>query len=80
VITTAANGAAEFLRPDGHGKVLARADDVPSLTLSLEEYLSRGEDPEVRRAAVAAVAHLSWEVTVNQTLSVLEEATAPGRP
>ncbi|MGP7978305.1 MAG: glycosyltransferase family 4 protein [Desulfobaccales bacterium] len=80
VITTAANGAAEFLRPDGHGKVLARADDVHGLTLSLEEYLSRGEDPEVRRAAVAAVAHLSWESTVNQTLSVLEEAAAPGRP
>ncbi len=80
VITTAANGAAEFLRPDGHGKVLARADDVPGLILALEEYLARGEAPEVRRAAAAAVAHLSWEVTVNQTLSVLEEATAPGRP
>ena len=49
VITTAANGAAEFLRPDGHGKVLARADDVPGLILALEEYLSRGEAPEVRR-------------------------------
>ncbi len=80
VVTTAANGASEFLRPNGHGEVLGRADDVPGLTRALEEYLSRGEDPEVRRAAAAAVAHLSWEATVNQTLSVLEEATAPSRP
>jgi len=80
VVTTAANGASEFLRPNGHGEVLGRADDVPGLTRALEEYLSRGEAPEVRRAAAAAVAHLSWEATVNQTLSVLEEATAPSRP
>ena len=80
VVTTGANGASEFLRPHGHGEVLGRADDVPGLTRALEEYLSRGEAPEVRRAAAAAVAHLSWEATVNQTLSVLEEATAPNRP
>jgi UDP-glucose:(heptosyl)LPS alpha-1,3-glucosyltransferase len=80
VVTTGANGASEFLRPNGHGEVLGRADDVPGLTRALEEYLSRGEAPEVRRAAAAAVAHLSWEATVNQTLSVLEEATAPNRP
>jgi UDP-glucose:(heptosyl)LPS alpha-1,3-glucosyltransferase len=80
VVTTGANGASEFLRPHGHGEVLGRADDVPGLTRALEEYLSRGEAPEVRRAAAAAVAHLSWEATVNQTLSVLEEAAAPSRP
>ncbi len=80
VITTAANGAAEFLRPGGRGAVLARADDVPGLTRGLEDYLSRGEAPEVRRAAAAAVAHLSWETTVNQTLAVLEEAAARERP
>jgi len=73
VITTAANGAAEFLTPGTNGAILARPDDLTGLTHALEEYLTRGEAPEVRRAAVAAVAHLSWEATVAQTLAVLEE-------
>ncbi|MCX5891168.1 MAG: glycosyltransferase family 4 protein [Deltaproteobacteria bacterium] len=78
VITTAANGAAEFLAPGTNGAILARPDDLSGLTHALDEYLARGEAPEVRRAAVAAVAHLSWEATVAQTLKVLEEAAAVG--
>lgn len=73
VITTATNGAAEFLTPGANGTILARPDDRSGLTLALEEYLARGETPEVRQAAAAAVAHLSWETTVAQTLKVLEE-------
>ena len=73
VITTATNGAAEFLTPGTNGAILARPDDLTGLTHALEEYLARGEAPEVRRAAAAAVAHLSWEATVAQTLAVLEE-------
>jgi UDP-glucose:(heptosyl)LPS alpha-1,3-glucosyltransferase len=73
VITTATNGAAEFLTPGTNGAILARPDDLTGLTHALEEYLARGEAPEVRQAAAAAVAHLSWEATVTQTLAVLEE-------
>jgi UDP-glucose:(heptosyl)LPS alpha-1,3-glucosyltransferase len=76
VITTAANGAAEFLSPGQNGEVLGRGDAVSDLTRALDDYLLRGEAPEVRRAAAAAVAGLSWQTTVAQTLAVLEEAAA----
>ncbi len=74
VITTNANGAAEFLTPGENGEILTRPDDLTGLTRALEDYLGRGDAPEVRRAAAAGVAHLSWEATVAQTLAVLEEA------
>ncbi|MCL4502926.1 MAG: glycosyltransferase, partial [Deltaproteobacteria bacterium] len=73
VITTNANGAAEFLTPGENGGILTRPDDLEGLTKALEDYLRRGDAPEVRQAAAAAVAHLSWEATVDQTLAVLEE-------
>ncbi len=74
VVTTAANGAGEFLRPGTNGAVLAQPHDITGLRQALAEYLDRGLDPGVRRAAAAAVAHLSWESTVSQTLEVLSEA------
>jgi hypothetical protein len=43
---------------------------------SLAVWLDRGRDPQVRQAATEAVAGLSWEATVDQTLEVLEEAAA----
>jgi UDP-glucose:(heptosyl)LPS alpha-1,3-glucosyltransferase len=73
VLTTAANGASEFLTPGENGEILERPDDRAGLARALETYLRRGEAPEVRRAAAAAVADLSWETTVAQTLAVLEE-------
>ena len=76
VVTTAANGAAEFLAPGLSGEILAQPDDVDGLAQALDVYLERGSDPEMRRAAQEAVAHLSWEATVAQTLAVLEEAAA----
>jgi UDP-glucose:(heptosyl)LPS alpha-1,3-glucosyltransferase len=76
VVTTAANGAAEFLTPGLSGEILAPPDDVAGLAQALDVYLERGPDPEMRRAAQEAVAHLSWEATVAQTLAVLEEAVA----
>jgi len=78
VITTAANGAAEFLTPGENGSVLAHPDDYAGLSQTLEEYLLRGEDPSVRQAATAAVAHLSWEDTAARSLAVLEAASAQG--
>lgn len=74
VITTITNGAAEFLTPGVNGAILDHPDDLTGLSQALDEYLLRGEAPGVRRAAAAAVAHLSWETTVAQTLAVLEEA------
>ena len=76
VVTTAANGAREFLTPGGNGAVLARPDDLPGLAAALDEFLEREGDPKVSRAAAAAVAQLSWEATVSQTLAVLQEASA----
>ena len=78
VITTRGNGAAEFLTPGVNGEVLARPNDVAGLTQGLAAYLEQGPDPEVRRAARDAVATLSWEATVAQTLTVLEEAAVAG--
>jgi len=78
VVTTAANGASEFLTPGLNGEILSQPDDLAALGGSLAAYLSRGPDPTVRRAAREAVAHLSWETTVAQTLTVLEEAAAEG--
>ena len=75
-ITTAANGAAEFITPGENGVILPRPDDIAGLTAALATFLARGQDPEVRRAATQAVAGLSWETTVAQTLEVLEEAGA----
>jgi UDP-glucose:(heptosyl)LPS alpha-1,3-glucosyltransferase len=76
VITTAANGASEFLVPGENGAILPRPDHLTDLVRALEDYLRRGEAPEVRRAAAAAVSHLSWEATVDQILKVLEEAAS----
>jgi UDP-glucose:(heptosyl)LPS alpha-1,3-glucosyltransferase len=76
VVTTAANGAAEFLSPGENGEILARPDDVAGLAAALKRYLEAGRDPGVRRAAAQAVAHLSWETTTAQTLTVLTEAAA----
>ncbi|MFI5332178.1 MAG: glycosyltransferase family 4 protein [Desulfobaccales bacterium] len=79
VITTNANGAAAFLTPGENGEILTRPDDLQGLTLALDDYLVRGDAPEVHRAAAVAVSHLSWESTVAQTLAVLEEVTKAQR-
>jgi UDP-glucose:(heptosyl)LPS alpha-1,3-glucosyltransferase len=79
VITTEANGAAEFITPGENGVVLREPDEVTGLGEALAAFRGRGRDPQVRRAAVQAVAGLSWEATVAQTLEVLEEAVFGGR-
>jgi UDP-glucose:(heptosyl)LPS alpha-1,3-glucosyltransferase len=76
VVTTAGNGAREFLTPGLSGEVLARPDDVAGLAAALIACLDRDLEPPVRRAAADAVAYLSWETTVAQTLEVLEEVAA----
>ena len=73
-VTTAANGAAEFITPGENGAILARPDDVPALSQALAAFLAQGRDPQVRQAAAQAVADLRWEKTVAQTLEVLAEA------
>jgi len=76
VITTAANGAAEFITPGKNGEVVSLPDDIPVWAGALGDWLDRDRDPQVSRAAQEAVAHLSWEATVSQTLEVLEQAAA----
>ena len=73
-ITTAANGAAEFISPGENGVIIPEPDDIAGLGDALAAFLAPGRDPEVRRAAAQAVADLSWESTIAQTLEVLEEA------
>ena len=46
----------------------------PALSQALAAFLTQGRDPQVRQAAAQAVAELSWEKTVAQTLEVLAEA------
>jgi UDP-glucose:(heptosyl)LPS alpha-1,3-glucosyltransferase len=74
VITTAANGAAEFITPGANGEIIPGPDDRRSWERALGDWLARRGDPRVGWAAQNAVAHLSWESTVSQTLVVLEEA------
>jgi UDP-glucose:(heptosyl)LPS alpha-1,3-glucosyltransferase len=78
VVTTAANGAAEFITRGKNGEVIFQPDDIPVWAGALREWLVRSRDPQVSRAAQEAVAHLSWEATVSKTLEVLAEA-APAR-
>jgi UDP-glucose:(heptosyl)LPS alpha-1,3-glucosyltransferase len=78
VVTTAANGAAEFITPGANGAILTQPNDISGLGEALAAFLARARDPEVRLAAAAAVAGLSWETTVAQTLEVLEDAVMGG--
>ncbi|MDO9530780.1 MAG: glycosyltransferase family 4 protein [Deltaproteobacteria bacterium] len=73
-VTTAANGAAEFITPGANGAVIPQPGDIAGLTEALTTFLTRDQDPQVRQAATQAVAELSWESTVAQTLEVLAEA------
>jgi len=72
VVTTAANGASEFIRPGENGAILARPDDLTGLAAALDEFLARAADPLVQRSALEAVAHLSWPQTVTETLVTLQ--------
>jgi UDP-glucose:(heptosyl)LPS alpha-1,3-glucosyltransferase len=74
VITTSANGAAEFITPGENGEVIAQPDDSKHWAGALGDWLVRSRNPQVSRSAQEAVAHLSWEATVSQTMEVLEEA------
>jgi UDP-glucose:(heptosyl)LPS alpha-1,3-glucosyltransferase len=76
VITSAANGAAEFITAGENGEVIAQPDDSKVWAGALGDWLARSQDPQVSRATQEAVAHLSWEATVSRTLEVLIEAAA----
>ena len=73
-VTTTANGAAEFLSPGENGAVLPTPHDIAALGEALSACLDLGREPSGRRAAAQAVAGLSWESTVAQTLEVLQES------
>ncbi len=75
VLTTAANGAGEFITPGENGEIISPRDGA-AWGEALGYWHTKSQDPAVGRAAREAVAHLSWEATVSQTLEVLEEAAA----
>lgn len=75
VLTTPANGAAEFIVPGTNGEIL-EPHRIPAWTAALKAWLERSRDPKVKEAAQEAVAGLSWEATVARTLEVLEEAAS----
>jgi UDP-glucose:(heptosyl)LPS alpha-1,3-glucosyltransferase len=75
-VTTATNGAAEFITSGANGAVIAQPDDIAGLAEALTTFLTRDPDPMVRQAATQAVAELSWEKTVAQTLEVLKEVAS----
>ncbi len=74
VVTTTANGAAEFVFPPENGVLVTDPQDTPALAGALEELLARGRTAPVEEAAAGAVAALSWERTIRHTLEVLEAA------
>ena len=76
VLTTAANGAAEFITVGENGGIIAQPDAIPLWVEALRHWLARSRDPQVSQTTREAVAHLSWEATVSQTLEVLEEAAS----
>jgi glycosyltransferase involved in cell wall biosynthesis len=76
-VTTKANGAQEFIVPGENGAIVTEPDDLPGLAAALAGFLERQGDLRIRQAAQEAVAHLSWETTVAQTVAVLEEAAGP---
>ncbi len=76
VVTTAANGAAEFITPGENGAIIPEPHDIPALTEALAAFLTRARDPVVGQAATRAVAALNWESTVAQTLEVLAEGAS----
>jgi UDP-glucose:(heptosyl)LPS alpha-1,3-glucosyltransferase len=76
VVTTAANGAAEFLNPGENGAIIPQPDDITGLGKALMVFLDRGRAPQVQRSAMEAVAGLDWETSVAQTLEVLKEAVS----
>ena len=79
VVTTAANGAAEFITAGENGEILTRPDDVPALAAALTQFLDRREDHRIVEAAVNAVAGLSWERTAQETLAALTAVAAKTR-
>jgi UDP-glucose:(heptosyl)LPS alpha-1,3-glucosyltransferase len=78
VVTTAANGAAEFLTPGENGAIIPQADDIAGLAEAMAYFLESGQDSKTSLSATEAVAELSWEATVAQTIEVLEEAVSEG--
>ncbi len=76
VVTTAANGAAEFIIAGRNGAILAQPEDTASLAAACAAWAGQGWDQQVRRAAQEAVAPLSWEDTLSRTRAVLQEAAA----
>jgi len=73
VLTTPANGALEFITPGENGEIIP-PPEAAVWAEALATWLTKCGDPRVGLAAREAVAHLTWEAAVAQTLEVLEDA------
>ncbi|MBW1918522.1 MAG: glycosyltransferase family 4 protein [Deltaproteobacteria bacterium] len=80
VVTTAANGAAEFITPEENGVILGRPDDLEGLAAALARFTESRDDRRIQDAAVAAVADLSWRRTAQETLDALTAVAAEKHP
>lgn len=69
VITTAQNGASEWIRPGLTGSVMARPDDVEALTAEIRAWL-----PRLPGRVRVDAASLSLERNVSETVAVLSLA------
>ncbi|MBV9998759.1 MAG: glycosyltransferase family 4 protein [Verrucomicrobia bacterium] len=83
VITTAANGFAEIMRPGTHGDVIADAKNVPALRAAIEKWLDPRLREGVREACIELARRHSMRDNLQQTLSVLQRlagsAPSPAR-
>lgn len=76
VITSAANGCSEILKPE-HGTIVDDPLDVKAFAIALEQWQRRFEDPYeaelIRHACAARGAEFSIEKNVQATLQVIEQ-------
>lgn len=76
VITTAANGCAEIMRPGVDGTVVETPDDVPALAAALLDWAdeTRRRDTQAMRLELAR--HYDISANVTRTLEILLQAAA----
>ncbi|MBV9490708.1 MAG: glycosyltransferase family 4 protein, partial [Verrucomicrobia bacterium] len=73
VITTAANGFAEIMRPGVHGEVLADPRDVPALRAAIAKWLDPTLRADAREACVDLARRHSLQANVERTLALLQK-------
>jgi UDP-glucose:(heptosyl)LPS alpha-1,3-glucosyltransferase len=76
VITTAANGFSEIIKPGVHGQIIQRPDDVAALADALNVWSDANLRTKARPACVELSAAYSMERNMNETVEQLEKLGA----